>query len=241
MKLTRLVQQGLVKNTPRITDAQFELLYSLMPEQKTLRFADDSKSEVFHQTNKEHVAQMLFQAMQFAKGFQLDKILDMRYVNALIMAHDLPELGMDRDVTMYQCLTNPDLRITKEEYEIKKIAELKNKYGSWISNLCNDYIERGSDEAKFVKWLDKFNASQHLIEKTKIVSYEEQQNWEEDDWLQRCGNTMNKVSTAAFLRPMTLKVLKEREPVYIKNGFGELYNHEKGRLEREINSTIITK
>ena len=224
----------------RVSDGQFNVLHSLMPEQNTLRYADESKSEVFHQTNKEHVAQMLFQAMRFAKDFQLDKILDMRYVSALILAHDLPELGMERDFTRYQILKNPELTNDKQEYETKMITELGDKYGGWLQELFKDYDNAISSEAKFVKWLDKYNAFVHMMQKNKIAPYEKHSNWKEDDWMQNCTNSIVRThNTADFIAPMALRTIKEHESLFVNNKLGKFYQAEKARLENMINSKII--
>ncbi|MCL2569764.1 MAG: hypothetical protein FWE16_00980 [Firmicutes bacterium] len=59
---------------------------------------------------------------------------DKNELNGFILLHDLPELGMKQDIT------------------------------TWLIDLFNAYEEQKTELTRFVKWLDKYEASLHMIE-----------------------------------------------------------------------------
>ena len=155
----------------KVTKEQLSTLQSLLPPlKKTIRYGVREKD--FHQTVFDHINNMLRLAPQVIKKCGLNFDIDL--VNALIMVHDLPETGMAYDITAIEQATIPGKVQEKKQIEERKMQQFSEIHGKWLLELHNVYTERCIDEAKFVKFLDVFEADIHCLlklEKLKPSSF----------------------------------------------------------------------
>lgn len=126
------------------------VLEKIVPTLSTIRYG--IMDDVFHQTVAEHVFNMLELAeeilpkrRQSGSGVDGRNYLDMAkmpinidHAKAVIMAHDLPEIGMKKDITSWEIMQNPHLQTIKDKIETDKIKELGGIYGSWLVELFNE-------------------------------------------------------------------------------------------------------
>ena len=200
----------------------------LIPQMKTKRYMDGSLDPIFYETNTEHIKNMLEQARPFINNHGLGRHLSPWHTDAVIKAHDLPEFGMEKDITVWEIRENPKLAQDKQELEIKMIEELRNGYGDWLAGLCLEYMEQETSDSKFVKWLDKYNASQHILEKQYIKPFNH------SEWLVGGIDKLIKFASAEFLINPTLQVMEERKPLFREHDLMDaFYAREKGLLERK--------
>ena len=143
----------------RITKRRLELLGELSSGMRTVRYG--IMDEFFHQTVAEHTARML----ELADEFGPDLGLNMNRVRAVIMAHDLPEMEMDCDITSWELAQDPSLQAVKEGIERGVVAKLAARYGDWIAELFYEYEGQATDVARFVRWLDKYESNLYIMEK----------------------------------------------------------------------------
>jgi len=204
-----------------------QALDDLVPQMTTLRFADGHLDPVFHETNAEHIEKMLKQAPPIISDHNLERYLDTWHTDGIIKAHDAPEMGMQTDFTVWQIRKNPNLAQDKATHELLMIQSLRQQYGDWLADLCLEYNENQTNEAKFVKWLDKYNATQHILEK------QFEKPFCRPDWLVNGINLLDKTANADFLVPPTLQVMQDRKPLFKKHNLLDVFNSkEKELLER---------
>jgi|GEM_PF-5399388 len=201
-----------------ITPEQMSLLDSLIPQMKTLRYADGHLDPIFHETNTEHILSMLKQAISFIQNHKMERHLSQYHTDAVIKAHDLPEMGMEKDFTVWEIQKNPNLAFDKEAHEMRMVEMLREQYGDWLANLCLEYMANQTNDAKFVKWLDKYNATQHILEKQEIKPFSH------PDWLVNGIDRLIKVANAKFLIPPTLQVMEERKPLFKKHNLLDVFH-----------------
>lgn len=149
-----------------LTNRRINTLRKLISGHKTIRYG------IFpthvHQTDEDHTNRMLVLAPVIADmvGFKTD----WKRLIAITLSHDLPELGMTQDITSYEQDYRDGAKDEKDRYEAQMRSELEAKHGSWLKELFDEYNSQNSDAAKFVKWLDKYEASRYMLE---IVKYDE--------------------------------------------------------------------
>ncbi|MCL2755847.1 MAG: HD domain-containing protein [Firmicutes bacterium] len=144
----------------KITTEQMGVLRSLVSGHDTVRYS--ILHEEVYQTVENHTNRMLAIAPVVANIVGFD--FDYYDVCAFILAHDLVELGMKQDITALEQAQQAEMKKKKEEYEAKAKIELGEKYGAWLSELLNEYEKQESESARFVKWLDKYEANRHMLE-----------------------------------------------------------------------------
>jgi len=91
----------------------------------------------------------------------LEESVDLLKVFKMILIHDLPEAELG-DIPFSKSVENPELKKEKDEQEKLEIEKIKNKIGGdigkEINELWQEYKERKTKEAKFVKALDSLEA-----------------------------------------------------------------------------------
>jgi 5'-deoxynucleotidase YfbR-like HD superfamily hydrolase len=188
-----------------ITKEQMRTLRKLVGEHKTIRFGV-LQPDVY-QTVENHTNRMLAIAPVIANiiGFNYNK----NELNAFILVHDLPELGMKNDITILELATQQDASQRKDEIEKRKIGDLARTHGKWIMELFNEYKSQKSELTRFIHWTDKYESSRHIIE---IDGFSEIQF---DAW---CVNTRRLAEAALnfpLLKTLTLKYLDgEVRPIF---------------------------
>jgi hypothetical protein len=83
---------------------------------------------------------------------------------AFICLHDLPELGMKYDITAQEQVEDRAAKQRKDDLEASAIVRLAEEYGGWLLSWFEEYEEQVTDITRFVKWLDKYEASRHIYE-----------------------------------------------------------------------------
>ena len=145
---------------PKITKDQMQILRKLISGHSTIRYG--ILQSAVYQTVENHTNRMLALAPVIAERAKLK--FDSNELFAFILAHDLPELGMERDITILEQAEQKGAKQKKDEIEKQRKAELGTEYGAWLSNLFNEYEESKTGVTRFVKWLDKYEASRHMLE-----------------------------------------------------------------------------
>ncbi|MCL2757767.1 MAG: HD domain-containing protein [Alphaproteobacteria bacterium] len=94
-------------------------------------------------------------------GLDKDKCIKMSLV------HDLPE-GLTRDIAFDKIINRPELLLQKERAEPiamrKLVSILPPELGEEIFDLWLEYSENKTQEAKFVKIMDKLECAYHMID-----------------------------------------------------------------------------
>jgi len=211
-----------------VTTKQMYTLDKLVKKMNTIRFSDLPSQ--FHQTNTKHVTDMVKQAKPFIQNHKLDIIIDPWHTDAIIKAHDLPEMGLKTDFTVIQVKDNPSLAHDKHNHEINMINKLRNQYGTWIENLWLEYSNQETNNSKFVKWLDKYNATKHIID------VHGGQRFKDLNWFVNCTNHIIKSTKSKFLVPPTLQILEDRKPLFKKHGLLSIYNEKENELTQFLDS-----
>lgn len=148
-----------------VTKRQMNTLRKLISGHKTIRYG--ILPAHVHQTDENHTNRMLVLAPVIADMVGLKA--NWKLLIAITLSHDLSELGMTQDITSFEQEYKDGAKNEKDRYEAQMQSELIAKHGSWLQELFDEYNSQNSDAAKFVKWLDKYEASRHMLE---IVKYD---------------------------------------------------------------------
>ena len=193
---------------------QLDILYGLLPQLTTVRYS--IMDSFFHQTLTQHVQNMLMLApITKAHPSLSGHLFDKHLLKAVILVHDLPELGMHKDITSWELSRDPELKKIKDKLEHEKIAELGNIYGEWMPKLFEYYESQSDSLTKFVKWLDKYESNLFLLEK---FEHRPDPNFN-FDWI--LHNTERMIIAAnAFppMKPVTIARMHEVKPLYERQG-----------------------
>ena len=144
----------------KVTKEQMETLRELIARHKTIRYG--IFDEKIYQTVENHTNRMLAIAPIIADMAGLN--LNMNQMTSLILAHDLSEFGMDRDVTSMEQVEKPGAKQRKDDLEKQVIEGLVGQYGEWMQSLFDEYEMQKSETARFVKWIDKYEANRYMLE-----------------------------------------------------------------------------
>jgi len=142
---------------------RLETLYKFLPQLTTVRYG--IMPSHFHQSVKDHIEGMIRLAPTLMKQAGLQ--FNIAKLNAVIIVHDLPELGMDRDITSWELAKRPELQRVKTKFEHETITRLGKTHGSWLPELFEYYEKQDNELTKFVKWLDKYESNLYLLDKAK--------------------------------------------------------------------------
>ena len=130
------------------------------------KIKDVKRYSIYHEVFKESVADhsflMTVLATKFVDELKLDD-LDFKKVIKLIMHHDFGEIGMVADFNTSLASVDKAYSAHKETVELENINALSNKHGKEIFDLYNEYTAQQTREAKFVKALDKLEATIYIM------------------------------------------------------------------------------
>jgi len=163
-------------------------------------------------TSTEHVSDHSFfvclLSIKLMEEYKLN--LDFKKVVKMSLIHDVCELGLEYDYGAYEAYSDIHIAETKKQYEENKIAFLSQTFGdNELAELFEEYETQASDEAKFVKTVDKFETTINIIRDDKIqIAHGDFTARYSDKYVQ------NFPTLKPFLREIKLK-LKER---YSKSG-----------------------
>jgi len=144
----------------RVTKEQIKELYELQPHlKKTKRY---KRSLAYRETNYNHVQKMLELFGLLVDDFHL-KDIDHDKVIALILAHDLGEIGMKFDIGCYEHRNNEEISKEKSRQENITMMDLASKHGIFLLNLCDEYKEQKTRESQLVKALDRLDAQIRIL------------------------------------------------------------------------------
>ncbi|WP_377892247.1 HD family hydrolase [Alkalihalobacillus sp. R86527] len=119
------------------------------------RLKDTTRSAYTKKGRRESVAEHSWRLAMFALALSDDlKGLDMNKVIYMCLVHDLGE-AYDGDISA-TIKVNHDKKIKKEEKSVERLTDpLPSENQAAILALCKEYNKGETDEAKFVKALDK--------------------------------------------------------------------------------------
>jgi len=150
----------------KVTQQQISALQQLAAGLgKTIRYIENPQ---YHQTTLEHVVSLdrliplLVRQMESDNGINLAH-LDPNLVRAITFAHDIGELGMQKDFTAYAVWENGDLAIVKDTIERQKVKKLAKQHGRFVFDLWHSYQEKATPEARLVKFADKIEGKAHVL------------------------------------------------------------------------------
>lgn len=210
-----MVRQRKLSGAVQIDEKNMQTLRDLVATHATIRYGVLLPS--VHQTVRDHTNRMLALAPVVADIVHID--CDYNRLNALILAHDLSELGMQRDVTITEQVTKEGAKARKEELEGRKRTDLAQGYGEWLKDLFDEFEQQASEPARFVKWLDKYEASRHMLE---VSAYSRINHQTDQEYIPFYLNTIRLVTAARCmpsLKEFTLAHLeRELRPVFIRDG-----------------------
>lgn len=107
-----------------------------------------------------HAATLL--ALDLITKYELNVNLDK--VIKMLLVHDLPEAGMEYDFPADKLNANEHLKKEKLNLETKKIEYLSENFNKpYLKNLINEFNEKQTIEALFANFVDKLEASIHII------------------------------------------------------------------------------
>lgn len=209
-----------VIDTEKDNKENMQILRDLISTHKTIRYSVLLPNA--HQTVESHVNRMLALAPVIAEIVGMK--LDTNHVNSLILAHDLPELGMEKDITALEQVYTKGAKQQKDDLEKQSIIRLGNEYGSWLLELLNEYENQKTEMARFVKWLDKYEASRHMLE---ISAFSRLQHKTNKDYISFYVNTDRLITATQRLPQMhefTVSHLEqELAQIFSKNNASEKY------------------
>ena len=119
---------------------------------------------IFHETVAEHTFHMAIIADRLFDELDLGD-LDYRRVMKLIFYHDVCELGMGNDFDGMTADNNSEYKAQKTRAEDATIKALAKKHGKYIIDLHKEYKAQKTEEAKFVKALDKLQCAIHELDR----------------------------------------------------------------------------
>ena len=138
----------------------------------TYRF---SESELLR--NKESTADHTWRLslMAFVLTNELNLAINIEHALKLALIHDIGEsLTGDIDYRLYH--NNEAAKLQKEQGELRAINELRKnlplRRGTELYNLWTEYEATATEEAKFIKALDKIETMAYLIENGKKAYYD---------------------------------------------------------------------
>ena len=108
---------------------------------------------IFKESVADHAFMMIVLADKFMDELKLG--LDYKKVIKLITHHDFCEIGLTADYDAVKANADKNYNDEKEVVERKSIEELSGNHGKEISDLYTEYCEQKTQEAKFVKAIDK--------------------------------------------------------------------------------------
>ena len=151
-----------------VTKEQMQWLESLVPQMKTIRYGP--MEPFFYQTVEQHVIAMLglVDATLGEAGLQFDADL----LRAMIIVHDLPEIGMEKDITAWELERDAGLAKYKEIAERAVMQRFAEEQGQWVLDIYNECEEGKTDIARFVKFLDKYESNVYLLGRFELQGTE---------------------------------------------------------------------
>jgi len=144
---------------------ELDFLIKINDLQKTTRYGNFVD---LNESTAEHTFKLLQMVDYFYKTLNLD--LDYKRCIEIAIYHDFGEMDLDKDVD----LTGRTAKTmdNKKHYEEAKIEEMA-KYYAPIKELFDDYEEKKTREAKFVRACDKLEGMIHPISVGKPIPNEE--------------------------------------------------------------------
>ena len=195
-----------------VTKEQLQWLESLIPQMKTIRYGP--MEPFFHQTVEEHVVAMLglVDAMLSETGLQFEA----SKLRAMIIVHDLPEFGMEKDITAWELERNQGLQESKEIAERAVMERFARGQGQWVLDIYNEYELGETEMAKFVRFLDKYESNVYLLGRFELRETQLGQTGEHIFY-----NTRRLVKAAVdfpVMRGVALRRMGEIKPLFEKYG-----------------------
>jgi len=165
--------------------------------------------KVFKESVAEHIYHMILIADKLIEILKLDD-LDYKKVIKLILYHDTCEHGMTEDFDAFIAHENPEYKKKKQDAEKKNIAKLSSKHGKFIDEIYNEYEEQKTEEAKFVKAIDKIQCNIHTLQRG-LKNYDAPQQAYEAIW------AVKPVQNFPRLKPLLKAIQEEFKKYYLEN------------------------
>ncbi len=138
---------------------EFEKLRTLYKLKTEIRFAQERQDHVDTESVAEHVYAMHALAAYFRPLENLANDWDRELITTMIQFHDIDEIETG-DTIGY--LKTETLRTLESEAQVRVIAGLPDTLQSAVKAALQVYDDRITEEAKFVKAIDKIEPNFHL-------------------------------------------------------------------------------
>ena len=143
-----------------INKEKLDVLYLLTQDlEQVRRYADHDPK--YHESTLEHTRSMMAEANSIL-AMKPDLALRPRYLQAIIMAHDLGERGLTCDHSAFAQANKKEASRLKQEHEDKQFNEL-GKSHPWILSLRDDFENIQTAEAALANLLDKMDSLRHIV------------------------------------------------------------------------------
>jgi hypothetical protein len=210
-----------------VTQKHIATLSKLYKGIKTIRYGD--LDTFYQQTVAEHVDNMLFLSPEMLKKGKCN--LDAFRVNGLIMVHDIPEMGMEKDFTLWAQDKDPSLVDLKNKMESDKINSLAKIHGSWIKDLFYEFELQVDDSSKYVNWLDRLESSVHLEKKFEVTGPARHKSGEMNGMIFSTSKLVKATLPYMQMKDVTLERLHNVRHLHVLPGEGKEWETQVKMLE----------
>lgn len=114
----------------------------------------------------ENVAGHCYSAIMLAYDImsQYDLNLNKNHVFELLLFHDIPEIGMEYDITAPESANSKDTKAKKKEIETAKAEMASKKFNRpKLKEFYIEFEDKKSREALFANFIDKLDTSIHVL------------------------------------------------------------------------------
>jgi putative hydrolase of HD superfamily len=133
---------------------------------KTIRYNQSRKEKFRSQSVADHLTNMIFFAKYFRELEDQDKKLDFEKVVDMILLHDIGEIETG-DIPV---IAKKQIDVKKEIKSINKVAKKTPKFiAENLKDIFEEYEERKTFEAKFVKAIDMFETCIYWVNKEMVI------------------------------------------------------------------------
>lgn len=122
--------------------------------------------KIFQESTADHTWKLTFMCIDLIEKYniKLDIIITMK----IALVHDLCEYNQSNDITMADVISGKISKEEKNKIEKEAMNNLVNKYNRKdIFDLWNQYETQVTNEARFVKLVDRIESMLHILDKLK--------------------------------------------------------------------------
>jgi len=130
----------------------------------TIRY--NGAPDIFKESTADHTWRLALMSIDLIEKYNIE--LDIIKTLKIALTHDLCEYKQINDVTMADVISGKTSKEDKNKLEKEAMVDLTSKYNRQdIFDLWNEYEKQLSNEAKFVKLIDRIESMLHILKKLK--------------------------------------------------------------------------